>query len=253
MLGVLGDFVTITDYSPDFYVLDSDLVSIEWPLTYRECHLETDHSSLYQIARSIMTLQCLFGIIPSVCGIGPLSKMVYDIMAKLKCEVPGLESGVLSQIDQLILIDRSVDLLSPMVFQASYEGLLDEIYGINQTVIRLPPEKFVSTSEEGASSATAEPPTEMKRFYLNSGEDLFKKLRDVHYLSVGPILRSSAKSLAAQFDERKLAKTVREIRQFVDKIPYLQKLRASQANHTSMAELVRDFTDREDFHEMLYV
>ena len=66
-------------------------------------------------------------------------------------------------------------------------------------------------------------------------------------------MRSSAKSIAAQYDERKSAKTVREIRLFVDKLPYLQKMRSSQANHTSMAELIREFTDTEKFYEMLYV
>ena len=105
----------------------------------------------------------------------------------------------------------------------------------------------------GDSSRNLEPATEMKRFYLNSSEQLFAKLRDCHYLSVGPILRLSAQNLASQFDERKLAKTVREMRQFVDKMPYLQKLRNSQANHTSMAELIREFTDIEEFHEYLYV
>src|SRR5699024_12246022 len=97
------------------------------------------------------------------------------------------------------------------------------------------------------------PPTEKKRFYLNSGEDLFKKLRDSYYLTLGPILNSSAKSLNAQFEERKFAKTPTEIRQFVNKIPLLQKLRTSQANHTSMIELIREVTDTEEFHEMLYV
>lgn len=226
-------------------------------MSYRECQLENDYSSLHQAARCLMTLQCLFGIIPSITGIGRSSKTVYDIMVRMRREVSGMEPSIVPQIDQLILIDRSIDLLSPMVFQLSYEGLLDEIYGINQTVIELPPEKFIQNNPDDNPTAgptrNAELPTEKKRFYLNSSEDLFKKLRDSNYITVGPILRSSAKSLAAQFNENKLAKTVREIRQFVDKIPYLQRMRSSQANHTSMAELIREFTDTEEFHELLYV
>lgn len=258
VLGVFGDFASITEYSPDFYVLDSDVISIEWPLSFREVQIENDYSSLYQSARSLMTLQCLFGIIPSISGIGRSSKIVYDMMVKMRREINAIEPSIVPHIDHLVLIDRSIDLLSPLVFQQSYEGLLDEIYGINQTVIELPPEKFLQNNPEdnsntGVSSRSVELPTEKKRFYLNSSEDLFKKLRDSHYLTLGPILSSSAKSLTAQFDERKLAKTVREIRLFVDKIPYLQKLRTSQANQTSMVELVREFTDVEEFHEMIYV
>lgn len=36
-----------------------------------------------------------------------------------------------SQIDALLLLDRSVDLLSPLITQLTYEGLIDEIFGIN--------------------------------------------------------------------------------------------------------------------------
>lgn len=258
VLGVYGDFSSITEYSPGFYVLDSDVISIEWPLSFREVQIENDYSSLYQCARSLMTFQCLFGIIPSVSGIGRSSKIVYDMIVKMRREINAMEPSIVPHVDQLILVDRSIDLLSPFIFQQSYEGILDEIYGINQTVIELPPEKFLQnnpddSSSTGAGSRSVEPPTEKKRFYLNSSEDLYKKLRDSHYLTLGPILSSSAKSLTAQFDERKLAKTVREIRLFVDKMPYLQKLRTSQANQISMVELVREFTDVEEFHEMIYV
>ncbi|KAH7636266.1 vacuolar protein sorting-associated protein 33A [Dermatophagoides farinae] len=250
-LGVFGSFTTIEEYSPDFFVLDSDVISIEWPLCFRECNLEMDYSSLYQLAKSLMTLQCAFGIIPSVYGIGRLSKILYDYMNKMKSELISIENNVVSMIDQLILIDRSVDLLSPSITQLTYEGLLDEIYGINQTAIRLPPEKFITNNDDQTTSS-APKKSQVGKFYLNSGDELFKKLRDLYYLRVGPVLRVSAKNLTTQFDERRTAKTVREIKQFVEKIPYLQRLRNQQANHTSMAELIREVTDREEFHERIF-
>lgn len=254
-LGVYGDF-TINEFSPGFYVLDSDLISIEWPLSFKECNLEMDYSSLYEIATSLMVLQCTFGIIPTVCVIGRYSKIIYDIMNRMRNELIGIETNVPVSIDQLILIDRSLDLISPTITQLTYEGLLDEIYGINQTTIRLPPEKFLSNNNENSSFSDInkmEPKSEMQRFYLNSGDELFKKLRDNFYLSVGSILHASAKSLAAQYDERNSAESVREIKQFVEKLPYLQKLKSLQSNHTSMAELIREFTDREEFHDLINV
>lgn len=260
-MGVLGD-IRLSSYTPDFYIFDSDVMSIEWPLSYKECYLESDYSSLYQAARSLMSLQSIFGIIPTVSGIGRSAKIVYDIMLRMRREMSGIEPSLMPQIDQLVLIDRAVDLLTPMTFQLNYEGILDEIYGINQTVIKLPAGKFEQNSAddaEGSSSAAGggerrlEPPSGMKRFYLNSSEELFTKLRDAHYISVGSILNSTAKSLVAQYDERKHAKSVREMRQFVEKLPRLQKQRESQSNHTSMAELVREYTDQSEFNEYLLV
>lgn len=268
-LGVYGDF-QVHEFSPGFYAFDSDLISLEWPLAWVESKVEQDMSSLYHAAQCLMTVQCLYGVIPYVQGLGKAAKHVYDIMVRMRREIQGVEPNIMPQIDNLILVDRSIDLLSPMVMQLNYEGLLDEIYGIQSTVIKLPGEKFKNNSatEEGSSSSSSQattssqpagilppavPTVEMKRFHLNSGEELYRKLRDAHYLSIGPILKASAKSLADQFDERKLAKTVREIRQFVDKIPFLQKIRESQANQTSMIELIRAHTDREEFHEYLFV
>jgi len=43
------------------------------------------------------------------------------------------EREVAPQIDAIILLDRSVDLLTPLSTQLTYEGLIDEIYGIKHS------------------------------------------------------------------------------------------------------------------------
>ena len=40
------------------------------------------------------------------------------------------EPQVTPKIDNLILIDRTVDMITPMMTQLTYEGLIDEIFGI---------------------------------------------------------------------------------------------------------------------------
>jgi len=40
---------------------------------------------------------------------------------------------IVPQISTLILIDRSVDLITPLSTQLTYEGLIDEIYGIKNS------------------------------------------------------------------------------------------------------------------------
>ena len=44
-------------------------------------------------------------------------------------------SGVDSEIDCLIMIDRNVDLISPFCVNQTYEGLLDENFGIKTCTI----------------------------------------------------------------------------------------------------------------------
>ena len=37
---------------------------------------------------------------------------------------------VVPQVDAVVLLDRSVDLLTPLSTQLTYEGLIDEVFGI---------------------------------------------------------------------------------------------------------------------------
>src|SRR5690606_38959132 len=60
----------IGEYALDLIPIDNDLISMEIPYTFRECHMEGDNSSLNFVARSIMKIQSLYGVIPNVKYIG---------------------------------------------------------------------------------------------------------------------------------------------------------------------------------------
>lgn len=64
------------------------------------------------------------------CGIVPcLSQHVANMMLRMKREFSG-HAQILPVFDTLLLLDRNVDLLTPLATQLTYEGLIDEIYGI---------------------------------------------------------------------------------------------------------------------------
>jgi hypothetical protein len=53
------------------------------------------------------------------------------MLSRMRKEMGTDELGIAPEIDQLILIDRDVDMVTPMCTQLTYEGLIDEIFGIN--------------------------------------------------------------------------------------------------------------------------
>ena len=63
--------------------------------------------------------------------------------------------------------------------------------------MKLPPEKFATTSKEGGPQEIS---TEPKKFILNSGEELYAELRDKNFNAVGSTLSRKAKLITAQFD-----------------------------------------------------
>ena len=165
-----------------------------------------------------------------IYGKGTAAAQVFDLMVRMKRETCGQEPQVRSQIDTLVVLDRGVDLISTLPTQLTYEGLIDEMFGIQCASVRLPEDKTVP---------------------LSSQEELYQDLRGLNFNAVGPTLSRKAKNISAQFEERHEARTVREIKQFVDKLPGMQTAKLSLATHTTVAELVKEKIDSEEFLSML--
>ncbi|XP_078723144.1 vacuolar protein sorting-associated protein 33A isoform X2 [Lampetra fluviatilis] len=250
-MGVFGTFTTIQEYPLDFIPFDSDLISMENEFAFRECHLENDFTSLFHVAKGLMTMQSLYGTIPNISGKGEWARRVTDMLLRMHREMAGVQMHMPPAIDTLLIIDRSVDLLTPMLTQLTYEGLVDEIYGLQNTSVKLPPEKFQPRKQDG--EAAAELPSEPKKLILNSAEELYAEIRDRNFNAVGEVLSRKARLITAQFEERHQAKTVGEIKEFVSKLPHMQAVKSSLATHTSIAELVQEVTHSDTFLDSLAV
>lgn len=249
-LGVLGSFIHREEYSLDLIPFDGDLLSMESEGAFKECYLESDQTSLYHAAKGLMTLQALYGTIPQIFGKGECARQVANMMIRMKREFTGSQNSIFPVFDNLLLLDRNVDLLTPLATQLTYEGLIDEIYGIQNSYMKLPPEKFAPKKQGDGGKDL---PTEAKKLQLNSAEELYAEIRDKNFNAVGSVLSKRAKVISAAFEERHNAKTVGEIKQFVSQLPHMQAARGSLANHTSIAELIKDVTTSEDFFDKLTV
>ena len=228
--GVLG---SVSCYSLPVYLfpLDTDLLSMELSSSFRDC-VSGDTTSLHYTASALTRLQAVTGVIPRIYGKGAAAAQVFDFMMRMKKEACGQEPGIRSQIDTLVIIDRAVDLISPLPTQLTYEGLVDEMFGIQcASVSLLEPEKKVIT--------------------LSSQEELYQELRGLNFNAVGPTLSRKAKHISAQVAEKNEARTVRELKQFVDKLPGMQTAKQSLTTHTSLAEMVKERIDSEEFLAVL--
>ena len=66
------------------------------------------------------------------------SQLVKDMIMRKRKEVFGHnQPEIMPQIYTLILIDRNIDLMTPLSTQLTYEGLIDEIYGIKNCKTRI--------------------------------------------------------------------------------------------------------------------
>jgi len=243
--GILGD-VTIGELALDLIPFEADLLSLELSTAYRECVLDGDLSSIFYAARAITKFQALVGTIPRVLGKGPLAAAVSDLLQRLRRDVvagDGAEAAAPSsaQVDALVLVDRQVDLLTPMCTQLTYEGLIDEVLGIRNGAVEI---------DDSSSSSNAVAGVKRTKTPLNSSDKLFQAMRDVNFACVGPMLRDRAMSLKSDYrDLQPDTKTVGQMKDFVKKLNSLPELN----RHTHIADLLSQAIHKPGFTSKLKV
>nr|XP_014289619.1 vacuolar protein sorting-associated protein 33A isoform X2 [Halyomorpha halys] len=240
--GVYGNFSLIEDLPCDIFPFDSDVLSMEVETTFKDFYLEKDPTSLYQAAQAIMTLQELYGVIPKVTGKGAAASHVWKLLGRLDLEPRTYPST--SQIDHLILLDRTVDLLTPLATQLTYEGLIDELFEIKNTTAHFPSENFDTEDEKDIMS-------DKKQVILNSADELFAEIRDKNFLAVGAVLSKRANMIKSELEERSGMGSVEQMKVLVAKLPHILAIKKSLGIHTPIAELIKQVTDSSDFLDSL--
>lgn len=89
-----------------------------------DLHIDDDPTSIFLSAKALVSLQKLYGRIPKIYGKGNNARKMWDLlktMGKEELAPNAMEKGA---IDQLIILDRSIDLTSALATQLTYEGLI---------------------------------------------------------------------------------------------------------------------------------
>mmetsp|Transcript_353 Transcript_353/g.424 ORF Transcript_353/g.424 Transcript_353/m.424 type:complete len:497 (-) Transcript_353:429-1919(-) len=248
--GVYGD-VTVGQYNLDLIPFEDDVLSLELDNGYRECFLEGNRTCLFYVARALMKMQAIFGIIPEIKGVGEAAKLVKDMLLRMRKEIGADEPVVLPEIDTLILIDRAVDMITPMPTQLTYEGLVDEVFGITNSHVDLDAE-MVAPDNKDASSSDAQPdPNKKVKHPLNSNDSLYGMIRDLNFSALGPVLNEKAKEIDKYYQRRHAVQSITEIRDFMRSLGSIKQEHYCLKVHTNVAERIASITKTPDFHRRL--
>ncbi len=94
-------------------------------------------------------------------------------MLRMRKQVGSETFNSVPEINTLILIDRKVDMITPMVTQLTYEGLIDELFGIKNNLFM----------PEFACVPDLSPSTKPK-VLLNSQDSIYDHIRDLNQVRV---------------------------------------------------------------------
>ncbi|KAI1865488.1 uncharacterized protein JN550_008245 [Neoarthrinium moseri] len=263
--GVLGD-VSIHELPLYFFPLERDVLSLELDDSFRDLFLCKDTTPAFLIAKALMGIQSKHGLFPRIIGKGDNAKRVATLLSRMRQEIlagedasEAAKAGLTpsNSTESVIIIDREVDMVSPLLTQLTYEGLIDEVFNIqnNQTDVdstivggpAQPPSQGTSTAPAASNQSRK------RKIQLDSSDKLYDGLRDTNFAIVGTLLNKVARRLQSDYDSRHASKTTAELKDFVKKLPGYQAEQQSLKIHTSLAEEIMKYTRTDQFSRLLEV
>ncbi|KAH9949388.1 Sec1-like protein [Amylocystis lapponica] len=268
--GVLGD-ITISSYNLQFIPLAEDIISLEHDNAFKELWVDEDETVLYNSMQALITLQKQYGLFPRVVGKGDYAARLANLLTRYASQGSADPSSTLlgahsERMDSLIVIDRGTDMITPLLTQLTYEGLIDELVGIKNSHVELPASLVTppsATNQAAASSSAPSAPVpstqtltkeKRKKHHLTTATDpLLYELRDLNFSAVGRKLNQVARRLDEDYKLRHQAKTPAQLRDFVSRLGGLQSDHQSLRLHTGLSEMLVPLTRTDQFNKSLEI
>ncbi|KAL8956301.1 MAG: hypothetical protein Q9183_006343, partial [Haloplaca sp. 2 TL-2023] len=219
-----------------------------------------DPTSIFLAAKALMPMQHKHGLFPRIIGKGDNARRLMELLLRMRSEAAAEENTAASRfglmpsatIESLIIIDREVDMATPLLTQLTYDGLIDEIFGIKNN------QAEIDTSIIGQASGQQPKGTPQqqglkRKIQLDASDKLYDQLRDANFAIVAPLLNKIARRLAGEYESRHTAKSTSELRDFVNKLPGYQAEQQSLKTHTNLTEKVLEHTQSDTFNRILEI
>jgi Sec1 family len=238
--------VSITSLQLDIFPLESDLFSLEIPSTI-DSLLETPSQLVSTTARALLKLQDVTGMVSRIQSLGSddvvakLLNMTVDesILAERTNNQDNTEyldnpqkwdAAAINTNVTMMIVDRQLDLVTPMVTPLTYEGLLDEVVGIRHGFVELDEQVIHPDGDDAETKESNKNPFDdgdaasKKQIALgvHAGDTLYAEVRDQHVEKFGSFLQNQALALKeshSNFTSKGTKKDLNEIHQFVKQIP----------------------------------
>ena len=233
----LSDKDQLRDLELDLIPVESDFLTMEMESCFREAALGGDYTCLKHIATALMKFQAFYGYFPFIRGKGRFAEKVAENIERMKAEIGDeINSGIVPEVHQLYIFDRECDLMTPMLQQRTYAGMLDEIYSLESQLLK-PPYKV--SEDEKLNEST---------FLLTEKDPIYRNLRGIHMAKLPEEIKTIINNVKYQIDDKERVKKTNdmaETRKYVGKVGAIQKQKGLSAVHMEIFTHVRKWSNQQ--------
>jgi hypothetical protein len=207
--------LTVHELPYEFIPIEKDVLTLDDNQGFRNLMLGYSLQTLTLVKHSLQRLEALYGKIPLKYAKGQFScQILTSLMGRDRDAKPDKEDGQYVEIDGLVLMDRSVDFYTPLATQMTYEGVIDEFFGIRCGSIEVD-DKVLEPESKG--------PTTKKTLYLTSQDDLmFAESRDLHFNMMKTHFPRRYQEMKSLLEKKDAARTVAEMAEYMAKLRNLK-------------------------------
>lgn len=213
-----------------------------------------------------MPIQQKYGLFPRIIGKGDHARRLMELLFRMRSEALAGDSSLSSSkigmmpsvsIESLVIIDREIDFATLLLTPLTYEGLIDELFGIKNNQAEIDSSIVGPAPGTPASSTSQANPQQQglkRKIQLDSSDKLYDQVRDTNIAISGRLLNKVARRLESDYESYKHgAKSMPELRDFVNKIPGYQSEQQSLKIHTGIAGEIMKHTQSDLFARVLEV
>lgn len=188
----------VKDLNFDFFPLEDYLLDLDYDQALTELY-KTNEFNIHNLsAESLYKFQILFGRFNNVVSIGSNADKVVHVLDQIKRENKEEPLPAATLYHNCIVIDRNVDLITPLMTQFTYTGLLDEVFGVKNNLLHIPANIINKTIES------------KDKMYFNLKNDKdpeYRKIKDYNYTHFVNYVKRLLPELEAQKVDKEVLKT----------------------------------------------
>jgi hypothetical protein len=221
----------------DMIPMDRDILSLEENNCIPDLFLNGDTNILSILSRSIIKFETVFGKIKYKYAKGDYSKILKKIV-ETEEETSPFESD--NEILACMMIDRSVDYITPLCSQYTYEGMIDEFIGINYNTITLKGEILEKKDKKDID------------IELSSNEKFYSQIRDYNFNHLRCFLPNKLEEIKAILaDNKKQSTDLKVLSDYLDKFKVVKEESEFVATHINIADHISNIIKHPIYIEYL--